>query len=75
MLVIRDAAALTASITGGSFGVPENVYTLDAPLNDATTAKVWTQEVRLPAAASGFRGWPAADSSATRTGTTGRTCR
>ena len=47
VLVIRDATALTASITGGSIGLPENVYTLDAPLNDATTAKVWTEELRV----------------------------
>jgi iron complex outermembrane recepter protein len=47
ILVIRDATALTASITGGSIGLPERVYTLNAPLLDATTAKVWTQEVRL----------------------------
>jgi len=47
VLVVRDATALTASITGGSVGLPENVYTLNAPLFDATTAKVWTQEARL----------------------------
>src|SRR5262249_51385473 len=47
ILVIRDATALTASITGGSIGLPQNVYTLNAPLDDATKAKVWTQEVRL----------------------------
>jgi iron complex outermembrane receptor protein len=47
ILVVRDAGALTSSITGGSIGLPENIYTLDAPLDDATTAKVWTQEVRL----------------------------
>jgi iron complex outermembrane recepter protein len=47
VLVVRDATALTASITGGSIGLPENIYTLDAPLDDATIAKVWTQEVRL----------------------------
>jgi iron complex outermembrane receptor protein len=47
VLVIRDATALTASITGGTIGLPQNVYTLDAPLDDATTAKVWTQEVRV----------------------------
>ena len=45
--MVRDATALTASITGGTIGLPENVYTLDAPLYDATNAKVWTQEVRL----------------------------
>jgi iron complex outermembrane receptor protein len=47
VLVVRDATALTASITGGSIGLPQNIYTLDAPLDDATTSKVWTQEVRL----------------------------
>lgn len=45
--VIRDAGALTSSITGGSIGLPENVYTLDSPLDDATQAKGFTQEVRL----------------------------
>ena len=47
VLVVRDATALTASITGGSIGLPANVYTLNAPLDDATKAKVLTQEVRL----------------------------
>ncbi|MCB1036498.1 MAG: TonB-dependent receptor, partial [Acidobacteria bacterium] len=47
VLVVRDATALTASITGGSIGLPEPVYTLDAPLDDATTAQVLTQEIRL----------------------------
>jgi iron complex outermembrane receptor protein len=47
ILVVRDATALTASITGGSIGLPEPVYTIDAPLDDATTAKLWTQEFRL----------------------------
>jgi iron complex outermembrane receptor protein len=47
VLVVRDATALTASITGGSIGLPENVYTLDAPLDDATTVQVATQELRL----------------------------
>jgi len=47
VLVVRDAGALTSSITGGTIGLPESVYTLDSPLDDATTAKVWTQEVRL----------------------------
>jgi iron complex outermembrane receptor protein len=52
ILVVRDATALTASITGGTIALPENVYTIDAPLDDATTAKVLTQELRL----SGERG-------------------
>jgi iron complex outermembrane receptor protein len=47
ILVVRDATALTASITGGSIGLSESVYTLDAPLDDATKAKVWTQELRI----------------------------
>ena len=47
ILVTRDATQLTASITGGSIGLPEAVYTLDAPLLDATTAKVFTEELRL----------------------------
>ena len=47
VLVIRDATALTASITGGSIGLPQSVYTLDAPLYDATTANVFTEELRF----------------------------
>jgi len=47
ILVIRDAGALTSSITGGSIGLAENIYTLDSPLDDATKAKVWTQELRV----------------------------
>jgi iron complex outermembrane recepter protein len=47
VLVVRDAGALTSSITGGTIALPENVYTLDAPLDDKTDAKVWTQELRL----------------------------
>ncbi len=53
--VVRDATALTASITGGSIGLPENVYTLDAPLDDATKAKVYTQEVRLAGGKNRFK--------------------
>jgi iron complex outermembrane receptor protein len=47
VLVVRDATALTGSITGGSFGAPASVYTIDAPLYDATQAKGFTQELRL----------------------------
>ena len=47
VLVVRDATALTASITGGTIALPEPVYTIDGPLDDATTAKVLTQELRL----------------------------
>jgi iron complex outermembrane receptor protein len=47
VLVVRDAGALTSSITGGSIGLPQNVYTLNAPLDDATKANVFSQELRL----------------------------
>ena len=47
ILVIRDATALTASITGGSFGAPASIYTIDAPLFDATEGSGWTQELSL----------------------------
>lgn len=43
----RDAGALTSSITGGSIGLDEEVYTLDAPLDDNTSVSGWTQELRL----------------------------
>jgi iron complex outermembrane receptor protein len=52
VLVIRDATALTASITGGSIGLPQSVFSIDAPLHDSTDAKGYTQEFRL----SGDRG-------------------
>jgi iron complex outermembrane receptor protein len=47
ILVVRDAGALTSSITGGSIGLPEEIYTLNSPLDDATKVHVVTQEVRL----------------------------
>ncbi len=55
VLVVRDAGALTSSITGGSIGLPEEVYTLDSPLDDSTKSKVWTQEVRLSGGQDRFR--------------------
>ena len=55
ILVVRDAGALTSSITGGSEGLPENVYTIDAPLDDATEAFGWTQELRLSGGPERFR--------------------
>jgi len=45
--VLRDATALTASITGGSIGLPAKVYTLDAPLDDFTRSRSYTEELRL----------------------------
>ncbi|MGE0640227.1 MAG: TonB-dependent receptor [Thermoanaerobaculia bacterium] len=47
ILAVRDAGALTSSITGGSIGFGPDVYTLDSPLSDATTVKALTQELRL----------------------------
>jgi iron complex outermembrane receptor protein len=55
VLVIRDAGALTASITGGSFGAPASVFEIDAPLFDATQAKGFTQELRLSGDAARMR--------------------
>ncbi len=48
--VTRDGGALYASIVGGSIGMPSPVYTLDAPFDDRTDARVWTQELRLSGA-------------------------
>ncbi len=50
ILMTRDATQLTASITGGSIGLAENIYTLDAPLDDATDVKSITQELRAAGA-------------------------
>jgi iron complex outermembrane receptor protein len=47
LLVIRDTTSLTASVTGGNIGLPPSVYTINSPLNDATTAKVFTEELRV----------------------------
>ena len=47
VLVVRDAGALTSSITGGSIGLAEKIYTLNAPLDDATKTHTFTEEVRL----------------------------
>lgn len=56
ILVVRDAGALTSSITGGSIGLAEKIYTLNAPLDDATQTHVVTQELRL-AGARGRARW------------------
>ncbi len=55
VLVIRDTTSLTASVTGGNIGLPASIYTLDSPLNDATTAKLFTQELRLAGARNHFQ--------------------
>ena len=46
VLQIRDSTQLTGSITGGSLGLPEDVFTLDAPLADETDLEIITQEAR-----------------------------
>ena len=45
--VVRDATALTASITGGTIGLPPAVYNLNAPLDDFTKAHSFSQEARV----------------------------
>ena len=55
ILVVRDATALTGSVMGGTLGLSDRVYTLDAPLNDSTRSGVWTQEVRLTGASRKVR--------------------
>ncbi|MFQ5534638.1 MAG: TonB-dependent receptor [Sphingomonadales bacterium] len=52
VLVTRDSTQLAGSVTGqpGVFtpgGLPESVFTLDAPLFDATSVEVFTQEARV----------------------------
>ena len=54
ILVVRDAGALTSSITGGSIGLPQNVYTLNSPLDDATKANEFTEEARLSGKTKSF---------------------
>jgi len=55
--VLRDATALTASITGGSAGENESIYTLDAPLDDRTEVEVASQEIRLSSNDEGPLQW------------------
>ena len=54
--VVRDAGALTSSITGGSIGLSERVYSLNAPLDDHTDpAEAWTQELRFSGGRNRFQ--------------------
>lgn len=53
--VVRDATALTSSITREVLGVPEAVYTIDAPLDDVTKAHGWTEELRFSGGRERFR--------------------
>ena len=45
--VVRDSTALAASVIGGTIGLGEDAFTLDAPLIDTTTAIAVTEELRL----------------------------
>lgn len=54
--VVRDGGALYASIVGGSVGLPEPIYTMNAQLTDLTNTHVLTQELRL-AGGDGGRRW------------------
>lgn len=57
VLVRRDATALTGSITGGTIGLSQAIYTLNAPLNDTTNLKTFTQELRVGSNSSGPFQW------------------
>ncbi len=71
VLVLRDATALTASITGGSYAMAamnpdtlfsgftwdDSVYRLDAPLFDRTDVEMLTQELRLASNDDGPLQW------------------
>ncbi len=54
ILVVRDATALTASITGGTLPFGPEVYTLNAPLDDFTNVDGWTQELRIAGGREGL---------------------
>ncbi len=57
VLVVRDATQLSASITFQVFGVPENVFTISAPLIDVTDVEMFTQEVRVASNGDGPFQW------------------
>lgn len=57
--VVRDATALTGSITGGSLGLPQAVYTINAPLYDDTDVQSFTQEARFASTGDGPLQWVA----------------
>jgi iron complex outermembrane receptor protein len=57
VLVVRDATALTGSITGGSIGLAPAVYNLNAPLIDTTKVKAFTQEARVSSTGEGPFQW------------------
>jgi iron complex outermembrane receptor protein len=57
ILVLRDATALTGSITGGSIGLSPAITRLNAPLFDDTKVTSTTQELRLASNDGGRFDW------------------
>src|SRR3989441_256506 len=46
ILVVRDATALSASVTGGTFPPPQNIYSLRLPLYYPTKPPLWAPNAR-----------------------------
>lgn len=67
VLVVRDATALTASVNGGTLGTAgfcphcadDDVFAIDAPLDDATQVQTWSEELRLSSPSGGRFNWVA----------------
>jgi iron complex outermembrane receptor protein len=61
ILMLRDATQLTASITAQPdiTDQPEEVYTIDGPLDDSTDVEMLTQEIRLASTGDGDLDWVA----------------
>ena len=57
ILMLRDATALTGSITGGSIGLGESIYTIDGPLDDVNQIESLTQELRISSSGEGRVQW------------------
>lgn len=59
---VRDSTQLAGSVTGqpgvlAAAGLPESVFTLDAPLTDATDVETFTQEIRISSSGDGPLQW------------------
>jgi iron complex outermembrane receptor protein len=59
ILVIRDATQLSGSVTYFNLGGDGDQIRLDSPLHDATTVKVFTQELRFASDYEGGMQWVA----------------
>ena len=57
ILQLRDATALTGSITGGTIGLAESIYTIDGPLDDTNEIESFTQELRVTSSGEGRVQW------------------